>query len=403
MKGNVRKRSIWLLFLSFMLVTISLTKTSPTHEEVVNILRIAIGGVAILFFITDVIFTVLNRYISRTRFFVLSVGLFLLLYGIVGSVAFGGFSYFVENPELLAIISLSIVFLWASSAVGGELSFRDVDVFFRKWVPIYCFVAFIITVGSGGFSIAFPPKFIFNDAAIDSYSQGISKVYMIGALLTLISFTKYNKKISLVFSVFFLLLSFLGGARGDFGIGFILYSFIVMVYNKKLGAISLLLAVVVSSLSFMSMSELSQDFYIINRFMQLDSSNLGQRDVLAGNALTLLSENTVCVFTGCGFNAFQYFWGYRVGLYPHNVMIEAAITFGLPLAALLVCAYIYCLFKSFLNGKLLNGFTIIGIYLVAIGMKSGTIIDLTLVSFVLNMIVTTLAMPKPVIATQSVN
>ncbi|WP_454078136.1 hypothetical protein, partial [Escherichia coli] len=61
MKGNVRKRSIWLLFLSFMLVTISLTKTSPTHEEVVNILRIAIGGVAILFFITDVIFTVLNR------------------------------------------------------------------------------------------------------------------------------------------------------------------------------------------------------------------------------------------------------------------------------------------------------------------------------------------------------
>ncbi|MGC6563909.1 hypothetical protein ACP0G2_26930, partial [Escherichia coli] len=64
---------------------------------------------------------------------------------------------------------------------------------------------------------------------------------------------------------------------------------------------------------------------------------------------------------------------------------------------------IYCLFKSFLNGKLLNGFTIIGIYLVAIGMKSGTIIDLTLVSFVLNMIVTTLAMPKPVIATQSVN
>lgn len=386
--------------MSFMMVTISLTKTSPTHESVVNMLRIVIGAVTIMLFSADVLFTLINRNISRTRFYILSIGLALLLYGVIASVVYGGISYFYETPELIAIITLSIVFLWASSAVGGEVSFKDADVFLRKWIPIYCLAAFAIIILFGGFSLSFPPRFIFNEDGTNSYSQGISKVFMIGSLLSLISFTREKKKIPLVMSLFFLLLSFLGGARGDFAIGFLLYSFIIVKYNKKLGICMILLALVLSSLSFMSMSDLSQDFYIIDRFMQLDTSNLGQRDVLAGNAIELLNQDQVCLFVGCGFNAFQHFWGYRVGLYPHNIMIEAVITFGVPIAIFIVLSYIYYLFKAVLSGRILNGFIIIGVYLVAIGMKSGTIIDLTLVSFVLNMIVTSAFSYKQVVKKQ---
>lgn len=405
MKVDCKKLSSWLLFMSFMMVTISLTKTSPAHESVVNILRILIGAVTILLLSADILFTLLSRNVSKTRLYILSSGLFLLLYGVIASIVYGGVSYFYENPELIAIIALSFVFLWASSAVGGEVSFREIDVFFRKWVPVYCLCAFIIIIVFGGFSLSFPPRFIFNEAGTNSYSQGISKVFMIGALLTLITFTIEKKKTAMALSLLFLALSFLGGARGDFAIGFLLYCFIIAMYNKKLGVYMLLFAILVSSLSFMSMSDLSQDFYIVDRFMQLDTSNLGQRDVLAGNALHLLSRDPACLYVGCGFNAFQQFWSYRVGLYPHNIMIEAIITFGVPLAMLLVLSYIYYLMKSIISGRILNGFIIIGVYLVAIGMKSGTIIDLTLVSFVLNMIVTSAASYKiatktPVEATQ---
>ncbi len=390
MKANYHKVSVWLLFFSFMLVTISLTKTNPSHEEVVNKLRIGIGLITIALLFFDIIFTIIVGRLSKTRLYILLLGFFLLSYATIGSFIYGGVRYFLDNPELVVLIFISIIFLWASSAVGGEISFAEIDKFFRKFIPLYCFATLFITIYFGGLSLSFPPKFIFNELGINSYSQGISKLYMIASLLSLISFIKEKKKRFMLVSFFFLCASFLGGARGDFAIGFILYSFIIMSYNKKLGVYLILITAIISSLSFINLSDLSEKFYIVNRFLQLDSSNLGQRDVLARQAIALLDRDSFCMISGCGFNAFQYFWNYRVGLYPHNIMIESFITLGFPIASVVILSYLYGLLKSIQTKMILNGFVIIGVYLVAIGMKSGTIIDLTLVSFVLNMIITTI-------------
>ncbi|MDU2940131.1 MAG: hypothetical protein E7B59_13290 [Enterobacteriaceae bacterium] len=385
------KVSLWLLISTFILLTISLTKTNSQHEDIVNILRIIIGGFSVLLLLIDFSLCIIKRNISKTRFAILTISFTLFLYAMIRSVAFGGVSYFFSDSDILSVVLLSFLFLWASSAVGGELTYSEADIAFKKYIPIYCSISILLTIFFGGLTLDFPPRFIFNDLGLNSYSQGISKVYMIGALVSLLKYLKTKTKIPLAFSILMLCLSFLGGARGDFAIGFIIYSIIIFLYNKKLGAFLFALSIAVYSMSFLNLTELSNDFYIVNRFMQLDTSNLGQRDVLATNAITLLNDNSICVFFGCGFNAFQSYWGYRIGLYPHNIAIESAITFGVPMAGFLIVCLAYSLLKLYRKNMLENSFVIIGIYIISVGMKSGTILDLMMVGFYMNIVITAIS------------
>lgn len=118
--------------------------------------------------------------------------------------------------------------------------------------------------------------------------------------------------------------------------------------------------------------------------MQLDTSNLGMRDVLASDAFELIGNNESCLIFGCGFNAFQYTYSYRFGLYPHNVLIELIVTYGLFLSSLFIIIFMYGINKMRISGNLVNSFFVIALYLFLIGLKSGTIIDLLLVGFFIN-------------------
>lgn len=140
------KVSLWLLISTFILLTISLTKTNSQHEDIVNILRIIIGGFSVLLLLIDFSLCIIKRNISKTRFAILTISFTLFLYAMIRSVAFGGVSYFFSDSDILSVVLLSFLFLWASSAVGGELNYSEVDLAFKKYIPIYCSISILLTI-----------------------------------------------------------------------------------------------------------------------------------------------------------------------------------------------------------------------------------------------------------------
>ena len=51
------------------------------------------------------------------------------------------------------------------------------------------------------------------------------------------------------------------------------------------------------------------------------------RDILWANGWELIASDSNLI-TGNGFNYFQHYYGYDFGLYPHNLLIEIVISFG---------------------------------------------------------------------------
>lgn len=166
-------------------------------------------------------------------------------------------------------------------------------------------------------------------------------------------------------------LSFLGGGRGDF-LAVVIVIILMISSSSRRGAIMAVLFAFFAFLFFVEyVPKLSDDFVAARRFAVLLSGfNFGMRDILFEESIHILLNEPDCFLFGCGFASFQDYYGYRYGLYPHNILLESAITWGVPLVLLAGFLFALGLFaagrRRFLNWM--------GLLFVLIGMKSGDVL-----------------------------
>lgn len=121
-----------------------------------------------------------------------------------------------------------------------------------------------------------------------------------------------------------------------------------------------------------------EDLLVFRRFEKfLFDGYLGLRDELIYLSLNLLYNEPKCLVLGCGFNFFQDYYGFNYGMYPHNVIIEFVITYGL-FISIIIFSLVFIGLKNIIFSKtkilLIDIFVI---YFFLIMLKSGSLISPT--------------------------
>lgn len=279
------------------------------------------------------------------------------------------------------------------SSLATSLSVVVVGVFFlanarrnSEWESvsrsfvIFSVLIFLFLSFTGGITLLPTPRYNF-DLYTDlgarlSYTQGISRLF---GMSSIFSFWLYQcaqqrkfRTIYILLAALFLLLSVVGGARGEI---ISLFAVILMMYFRLgwrgigKGAV-IMLCLYFFALGALHMLPLVvEDLVVVARFNQVLSGALGSRDILVLESIRLLRDNPECVLHGCGYTFFQAYHGYAYGLYPHNIYLEAIITWGVPGIALLFLAVVGLLKRPEMGAVLW-----VGLFSFLIGFKSGDLI-----------------------------
>ena len=178
----------------------------------------------------------------------------------------------------------------------------------------------------------------------ESYSLGLSQFYGFGTIFASFASIKSNSKLGvsvLLFFTFFLfgVLSVLGGGRGDtiIALGISSLFFLRTFPLQSIIIIALaLIYILFTDLWFI----LLDGFVFFQRLAEFEDGLSGRGELLS-QSLDLINERPHCLLLGCGFDYFQSFYGYDIGLYPHNVVAEYLITLG----NLFIIFYFYCSFN----------------------------------------------------------
>lgn len=262
-----------------------------------------------------------------------------------------------------------------STAQTEILPPRAVMVFLAVAVAV-----FVATVLVGGFSPSYPPHFVFEYGAVEAgvpvfYSQGVSKFYGLAAVSTVfLAFSARNRAAraaALFLCLIFVGLSLLGGARGDS----IAAALVVFCYTIiKAPKVALFwVGAGIAAFAILSRTALLDDFVIFDRFLGL-AGDVGTREMLLSQAATLLVEQPACLLRGCGLGYFQSYYDYDSAMYPHNLLLEATIVWGLPvmlvLATLAACGLAIYVKKL---RQASDAFLLVYSYFFLLAMKSGSL------------------------------
>lgn len=356
--------------LTVIVGTLAYSITTPSHQVLVSWLRIiSIILVSILLMWKGG--SLVNRIrMNKLIFFGGAFYTFFVIYGLLLSLFYDGFTQFSGNSQIYFYIPFSFLCFVSLTLLSKEDEYPAAMFLF-----FYFSISTALIIFLGGMETNFPPHFIFSYS--DSlYSQGITKFYMIGALVSLFLAMK-SKKIFLIINllafVVFISLSFLGSARGDFLFGI----FVILVYlsfRYKSSFIMAFLFSLILLINFVTMPSYSEEFLMLQRLQSVADGNLGTRDLLISNAIELVYENPVCLLTGCGFNYFQVYHSYEFGLYPHNILMEYLITFGLIITFLIFLLF-YFGFSKAQKDKEMTFTPVLSCYLLLLSLKSGSIFE----------------------------
>lgn len=246
------------------------------------------------------------------------------------------------------------------------------------------FIAYVVAVLAatyltGGIVLGNPPGFVYEYASIMSnkdvaYSQGVSKFYGFGAASAIVAAFHAKKSrirsFYICISIGMLAISFLGGGRGDTVAAVLIVSGYAAL-RARLRVIPWMIAI--GGAVFVLYRYVNpDDITALMRFAEL-RHNLGGRDVLAAQSTDLLAENPVCLAVGCGFGFFQRYYGYEYGMYPHNVLLESAIVWGVPAVVLVFAAVVVGVAVSLKRNPQGVGMVVFLAYSFLILMKSGTV------------------------------
>jgi hypothetical protein len=221
------------------------------------------------------------------------------------------------------------------------------------------------------------------------YSQGLTAIFFLALFTSLYLYKEVNiKKNPIMFFwyfaafIFFLFFAFQGGARGEtfFGLLILLCMLLGNIkknFKKVLIFFFLIILLIFFFLIILTDNIIFEDLLVFRRFKVLFDGYFGLRDEFIKLSLNLLYNEPKCLILGCGFSFFQDYYGFNYGMYPHNVILEFIITYGL-LISIVIFSLLFIGLKNiiFSKSKILL-IDIFVIYFFLIMLKSGTLISLT--------------------------
>lgn len=390
--GLSKKRMINIgIFLYLIIITIGLSQTRVMSALVV-------GPSRYLIILIEVLIIGLVMYKSKVSLkFVLSLLVFLglLLYGLLLAQIKGDFDLAQTHLFMDVLLIITGAFLLSS--------FQDwnLSIELEKLFLFYVIVILFFTIAIGGLIFQPLPQFVL-EVPVDSkkevyYSQGLSKFYGVGAIAAGLLATKRKqlpKACYLFCMLFLLLLSLLGGARGDSIIAVFVCMLIVLKHEKF--KVLFYLPFVLIALNLIIINIDYENLIFVKRFQDMVSGGPNARAQLYEQAYNLLTHNPDCFSLGCGLAYFQHYYSLEFGLYPHNQIIELVITYGIFLTTLIFSLTAVGLVVNRHKLKSMLFIVLFVFYFALLGMKSGYFLgNWLLVSFVLFCISSALLYKRP--------
>lgn len=245
---------------------------------------------------------------------------------------------------------------------------------------LYSLFILLITIATDGLFIGVPPRFSFEFGSEQfgeklDYGQGPSFFFGLSSIVSTYLWKLANatflKTITVILAILFLGLSVLGGARGESLIAAGIMLLIFLSVAPKCTVATILFAaffVLLSSSDFTWIEDLT----FVLRMVEVSKGDYGMRDVLSAQVINLLARDPWCMLLGCGPGYFQNAYGYEFGLYPHNILLEGLVIFGVPtmiIAILIAANGARIHWKQF--GHNVDLFVLMFTYHTAVAMKSG--------------------------------
>lgn len=362
------------LFLFIVSSTLTWGSTSVFSYELFRYIRLSC---ALLFCMTFFIVILKNPRINITTSYSIMILISLFIFGIGNAV--------IQNNQIENLGEM--IFNWLMIFALTYLIFLydpKYNFALSLMIIMYALLVLCVTVLTGGLAFTPAPYFVMEYLSqkegvdyIINYSQGITKIFGFTAIVAFYVFTSskslFKKWVFLSFAIFFLCLSAIGGARGDFTL--VLAIFVLILLKDK----SYWLLVVTSSVIFGLIVLIStlidvQGLTLFERFTRVDVAASYRLGLLV-DALTLLSQSPDCLVFGCGFNYFQSYFDYSIDLHPHNIFVEYVIVFGGGVAIASIAIALFGLYKFRHAGGSLGLLSPLFIFFLLIGLKSGTLVS----------------------------
>lgn len=318
-----------LFFFAFSIVYSGAFGISNLHQQVFSHIRnfFAVAS-TLLFFIT--LFQAINGRLLKGSPAFLATYIAFVLYGVIISYIYGGSVFFQEDIITNIFLAITVIYGFAIFQVVS-LIYEDRNRWSLGMPTISVFVTCcaLIVLATGGISLS-PLSLNFEniEGGAEVYGQGFTKICAIAGVYFFVIATNIKRKPLTIYGLAFafLTLSLLGGSRGDILAGAIALPMFLLRRPNALNITLVASGILIIFVLFIQ-SGTGSHFAVFNRFLQLSDGDYSMRDILFGQAYDLILSDS-CVIFGCGFNYFQVFYNYVFGLYPHNIFLEAILTFG---------------------------------------------------------------------------
>jgi hypothetical protein len=364
---SVRLINLSITLLLFFIFIITSFKSSDITIKFFDSLRL------VLAFITSflIIISLFKTSNNKKLLFEISLLLFLIVYGILLNFIN------IKNVHLLvdipAVIQLYFAFIFSFFLLKIVKYFKDLDnynhIIFYSFL-IMTFIFFFLD----GFNFK---ELKFNFEGQTYYSLGLTSTFFLAFFTSFYLFNETNYRINpaktifyLLISLFFLFFGLSAGGRGEVIFGSLVF-FMFAGYRKSFlkFVVFFLLAVLLIIINF-------DHLIFFERLPLFLNDDYGSRPELIVLSLNLLYNEPKCLLFGCGFNFFQDYYGLEPTLYPHNIILEFVVTYGL-LISIFIFTFVFICFKKYLFQKLkICLIDIFIIYLFLNSLKSGALISL---------------------------
>ncbi len=284
--------------------------------------------------------------------------------------------YVVSQAMLIDVFVIAAGLLIFSRSSGRVLP----DCFSRIFVA-YVALAFSVTLATGGLILDFPPRFSLEYAegiyaGELEYGHGASNFYGLGAIAATFWLVRGKSALEQLLSASMvalsLVLSVIGGARGDTVIAFLIIVVYVVVRAPGKSFVwmaALVLAAVMLVTDWLWL----EDILFVQRLLGVGEGDFGYRDQLHRQVMALLSLEPGCLLAGCGVGYFQHYYGYDQSMYPHNLILESLVIFGLPLTVMFVLLTVYGGVRYYRRIGECDMFLLFVLFALGVSMKSGSL------------------------------
>jgi len=361
------------IFCFVVLTTISGLVTTYESRDAIHLFRL----IAAMFVLIATLFVFARFRIARPALISLFLYLFVFLYATIAASFSGGLEISGQSMPVDFLISLcGLVLFCARFYESGRVLSDEILVPLMAYAIGVC----LLTLVFGGFTLDFPPRFVFEVASDEigreeNYSLGITSFFIFASIFASIGFSRsgisFKGFIYFTLLLFFLFFSFLGGGRGEIAVGFLMISF-VLLKERKIRSIAIAVLSVGALMALMvSWDALFESVVVLQRFQLIFEGDMSSRDLLLVNVFGLLSDQPSCLFLGCGPGFFQKYYDYGFGFYPHNSIAEALLIFGLPFLMLLLLFSVYGFFRYYKAVGRWDLFMLFFLYNFLVSLKSG--------------------------------